>query len=417
MFLSNPPAPLLSYEVINGEWVWGGTLATKADKSDADTASAWIKFAWEGITQAEPESIAANIQSIALVADGEVEIGINGLRRQKVVDYVPDLKIRLVPAGTPGATPAAQSYRSVIERGGWQAPSLPLARAFHLALERVAHSAVHSKEDANRAMRLSNIAFEKDGSDVLMLATDGHRLTLHRLVGFAKLVSRFPKADAIIPVTELKGLLPRLKAGRDFQLDLSGHEGPSHVYNYGFKGSYGPALVDAYNGAVIIDGDRYDVPVVKHEFLTWRNVFPRPEWNVTVDSGELLSAVSELHARWSEAMKARPKRSGKKEPSGRLTFEGKSVHLSITPDLPGTPETFSAGLSSSGLSQTRPVRFYMNFRYLKDALRLLSGPVLLAGENDGSKSIDGNTYLVKPISFLDASGPTEILIMPMYPPR
>lgn len=417
MFLSNPPAPLLSYEVIDGEWVWGGSLATKSDKTDADTASAWIRFAWEGVTQAEPESIAANIQSIALVADGEVEIGINGLKRQKAVSYVPDLKIRLVPAGSHRAALAAQSYRSVIERGGWQAPELAPARAFHLGLERAIHSAVHSREDANRAMRLSNVAFEKDGSDVLMLATDGHRLTLHRLVGFAKLVSRFPKADAIIPVTELKNLLPKLKAGRDFQLDLSGHEGPSHVYNYGFKGSYGPALVDAYNGGVIIDGERYDVPVVKHEFLTWRNVFPRPEWTVTIDSGELLSVVSELHAKWSEAIKARPKRSGKKEPSGRLVFEGKSVHLEITPDLPGTPETVSADLSSSGLTQNRPVRFYMNFRYLKDALRLLSGPVLLAGESDGSKSIDGNTYLVKPISFLDASGPTEILIMPMYPPR
>lgn len=417
MHALNPPEPLLTYQVVHGDWVWGGKLSAKADKTEADTAAAWVKFAWDQVTQAEAGDIARNIRSIALVADGEVEIGIEGLRRPRQISYVPDLKIRLIPSEPARTIPVAESYRSVVERGGWMNPALPPAQLLHMAIERVSHSAVTSKEDANRSMRLSNIAFEKDGNDLLLLATDGHRLALHRLVGFAKLVSRLPKADTIVPVAELKALLPRLKNAQDVQLDLSGHEGQSHVYNYGFQGSYGPALVDAYNGRISVDGQPFDIPVVKHEFLKWRHVFPRPEWNVTVGSGELLAVVSHLHSRWAEAMKVRPKRSSKKEPSGRIVFDKKTVHIEITPDMPGTPKTYSGDLELSGLTQNRPVRFYMNFRYLKDALKLLDGPVVIAGENDSTKSIDGNSYIVKPVSFLDASGPTEILIMPMYPPR
>lgn len=417
MYAINPSEPLLIYEIIGGNWVWGGKLPAKADKTEADTAAAWIQFAWDQVTQAETGDIAANIRSIALVSDGEVEIGIEGLRRPRQISYVPGLKIRLVPSGQATPPQDSSSYRSVVERGGWENPSLPPAQLLHLAIERVSHSAVTSKEDANRAMRLSNILFEKDGNDLLLLATDGHRLALHRLVGFAKLVSRLPKADTIVPVAELKALLSKLENANDIQLDLSGHEGESHVYNYGFQGSYGPALVDAYNGRITIDGQLFDIPVVKYEFLKWRHVFPRPEWNVTIDSGELLAIVSDLYAKWAEAMKTKPKRSAKKEPSGRLVFDKKTVHVEITPDLPGTPETYSGDLASPGLTQNRPVRFYMNFRYLKDALKLLDGPVVIAGENDGTKSIDGNSYIVKPVSLLDASGPTEILIMPMHPPR
>lgn len=417
MLFTNPSEPLLTYQVIGGDWVWGGVLSSKADKSEADAAAAWLKFAWDGVTQAESEEIAGNIQSIALVAEGEIEMGVEGLRRPKQINYVPDLKIRLIPLATAPAAPALETYRSVVERGGWPSSDDTPARILYRALERVSHSAVHSKEDANRAMRLSNVAFERDGSDILVLTTDGHRLTLHRLVGFAKYVSRMPKADTIVPVAELKALLPKLKTASNVQIDLSGHEGEPQVYNYGFRGSYGPALADAFSGAIVIDGESFHIPVVKHEFLKWRHVFPKPEWNVTVDSKELLAAILDLHARWTEAMKARLKRSGKKEPTGRLLFDKKTLHVEITPDLSGTPETYSAELSSSGISQNRPARFYMNFRYLKEALRLLHGPVVIAGENDGSKSVDGQTYLVKPLAFLDPSGPTEILIMPMHPPR
>lgn len=413
----NPAGPLLIYQVIGGDWVWGGALAANANRTKADEAAAWVKFAWDGVTQAEPGEIAGNIRSIALVAEGEIEMGVEGLRRPRQINYVPGLKIRLIPVATARAAPALEAYRSVVERGGWAPPDDTPARTLYRALERVSHSAVHSKEDANRAMRLSNVAFERDGSDILVLTTDGHRLTLHRLVGFAKYVSRLPKADTIVPIAELKALLPKLKTARNVQIDLSSHEGEPQVYNYGFQGSYGPALADAFSGAIVIDGESFHIPVVKHEFLEWRHVFPKPEWNVTVDSGELLAAISDLYARWSETMKNRPKRSGKKEPSGRLQFDRKSVHIEITPDIPGKPETCSATLLSSGISQNRPARFYMNFRYLRDALRLLHGPVVIAGENGGTNSIDGNSYLVKPVSLLDPSGPTEILIMPMHPPR
>lgn len=417
MFLPNPAEPLLSYSLSGADWHWGGKLSGQS----ADQAAEKIQYVWQQLADWLPEGLSAGVRSFSLLSDAEMAIEIDGLKRAQNVNRIAGMVIRLLPFKTAKEPQAAViqkgSYRPLLQRGGWLNPDLSPAQVLHQAIERVSHSAVTSKEDANRAMRLSNISFERDGSDILMLATDGHRLTLHRLSGFSKLVTRMPKGEAIVPLGDLKALLPMLKSAQDVQIDLSGHEGQTHVYNYGFEGSYGPALVDAFNGAITIDGQRYDIPVVQTEFIKWRHVFPSPEWNVTVDSQELLSAISDLHRKWADAMKARPKRSSKKEPSGRLVFEKNRLAIDITPDIAGQTETYSVEMTTTGLSQNRPARFYMNFRYLRDALRLLDGPVVISGENDGTKSIDGNSYLVKPISLLDPSGPTEILIMPMHPPR
>lgn len=415
--MSSTAEPLLSYSLSGAGWRWGGKLSG----AQADQAAEKIRYVWQELAGWLPAALSESVHSFSLLSEDEMAIEITGLKRPQNVNRIAGMVVKLLPVcsavpETPATIPKI-SYRPLQERGGWANPPVSPAQLLHQAISRVSHSAVTSREDANRAMRLSNISFEKDGPDILLVATDGHRLTLHRLVGFSKLVTRLPKDGAIVPVSDLKAVLPSLKGAQDINLDLSGHEGQTHVYNYGFQGSYGPALVDAYNGRITVDGRPFDIPVVKSEFIKWRHVFPKPEWSVLVDSGELLQVVTDLHAKWSAAMKARPKRSSKKEPSGRIVFDRKTVHVEITPDLPGTPETYSGDLASSGLTQNRLVRFYMNFRYLKDALKLLDGPVVIAGEDDATKSIDGNSYLVKPVSFLDPIGPTEILIMPMYPPR
>lgn len=423
MPFSNPHTPLLSYSFSGTGWHWAGTL----EGAPADEAAERIRQVWANLVDWLPEHLSESVRSFVLLGDNELEIEIDKLRRPRNISKISGMTIRLrpsrpsrsgpdFPAAEGKNVPRPLAYRPLQERGNWTNPPLAPAQLLHRAITRVSHSAVTPREDANRAMRLSNLSFERDGRDILLVATDGHRLTLHRLVDFWKYISRLPETRAVVPVAELKNLLPRLKNAGDIHIDLSGHEGQPQTYSYGSRGIHTPALADAYSGSISVDGEEFSIPVVKQEFPGWRSVFPKPQWSVTVDSRTMLEVVSGLHSQWSAAMKGNAGRSARKEPAGRLIFEKEQFVLQITPDLPGTPETFSGTLVSSGLTQSRPVRFYMNLRYLKEALRVLDGPVVIAGENEGAKAADGNSYLVRPVTFLVPQGPTEILIMPMYPP-
>lgn len=417
--------PVLEYRKTGSGWLWSGELMKNPEAADA--LSEDIQKFWQRFSRTRPH---LDPLAFRMIAPDELVIEISGLDEPGRVPAArkAGFRVTLVPPGwkpelsrkpvpPPGTGGAAAGYRPVISGRGWASPALEPAKLLHMALTRAIHSTVPPKSDANRAMRLANVSFEIDGKDLLLTGTDGHRLTLHRLVGFAEFVSRIPKAGAVVPVAELKARLPDLKNAVDVRLDFSGHEGQTHVYNYGFKGSYGPALVDAYNGSIAIDGRRFDIPVVEQEFIKWRSVFPRPEWEVALDARTLSSTMTGLLDKWAAAMSQRPKgRTRKEDPAGRLAFSGATLDIETNRPYPEA-EAHAVRLATSGLNQKRPVRFYMNFRYLRDAARLIDGPVVISGENDGTKGADGETYLVKPVSILDPAGPTEILVMPMYPPR
>lgn len=417
--------PVLRYTQSEEGWRWEGSLI--GQPAEADSAARFMQGIWGKYRL--PEQFAKNVVSLALFPDSLMEVAIRGLKAAGGEKNIGGVTIRLVPAaglriagadtretGKPAAAAKTLSYHPVMEHGGWESPDLPDGELLHRAFMKVLHSTAPAKGDANRAMRLANVAFEKDGPDLLLVSTDGHRLTLCRLPGFMRSVPRMPESGAIVPSRELRELLPRLRGARETVINLTGHAGEKTTYSYGFEGSYGPRIVDAWQGALVLDGKPHPLPVVLNEFVKWRHVFPVSDWQVTVDSLQMHEAVSGLLQKWTAAMRIRPKRAARREPSGRLEFAKQKLTLDITPDSPGAG-SFTAGLHTAGLSQNRAVRFYINFRYLREALKVIEGPVVITGENDGTRSVDGASYLVKPVSFLEPSGPAEILIMPMYPPR
>ncbi len=417
------PEPLLIYRQTEQGWQWSGQLVDSPDKRAADDAAAALQGIWQEVSPRLSAKANLGVRCFTLLANGDLQVETSGISAPKRLRVESGTSV-IVHAGatsaraTPSKAPSRSAYRPVLERGGWANGATSPARNLYTGLSRVITAALSEKEDANRAARLGNVAFEIDGKDVLLVATDGHRLALHRLVDFARHVRRIRSGKALVPVSALRQILPRLKGAGEIGLDLPIGEGPKSVHSYGATGRYaGPNLVDAYQGTISIGSDAMTVPVVDQEFLSWRQVFPKPEWSVTVEPRIVLPAIEGLLSRWTAAMKSRPKRSAKKEPSARLVFSGDRLHMDITPDIPSGAETYETGVQTSGLNQNRPARFYMNLRYLRGVMQLMDSPVLISGENDGSKSIDGNSYLVKPVSLLDATGPTEFLVMPMHPPK
>ncbi|MCB0221442.1 MAG: hypothetical protein KDH09_17225, partial [Chrysiogenetes bacterium] len=266
--------PLLEYYLDGDTWLWRGSLLGAPATADQFAARMQAAFAevHEYLCEVHPKD-AANIRRLTLVSsdDLEIETGGDDFLLQSKAGFRIHVVGRYRPAGVADLSRIGTRRRGqalflpIQDKAAWKgaAPRVDLSQGALLydGLSRVILSALRG--DANR-QHLSAVLFEKDGRDLIAVATDGHRMSAHRFLGFGGNLDA-KTAKALVPLPAVQELLQSgLRRGRDYVSDVF-----FDLRRAGDPGTYAwspkTPSEKAWQGMVIADGIEFPVPLLDPE--------------------------------------------------------------------------------------------------------------------------------------------------------
>ncbi|MEW6778292.1 MAG: hypothetical protein AB1405_18485, partial [Bdellovibrionota bacterium] len=235
---ASEPWPLLEYYLEGGAWLWRGSLLGDPGTADefAQKMQAAFVEVYEYLAEVHPKD-AQNIRRVTLKSQEVLEIETGG------DDFVLQNKagfpwVHVVGRYRP-ATVADFSRIGKRKGKGGETPFIPIqdtaawknvsprsgtahGEVFHEGLSRVILSALKDVKSEPGRQRLSSVLFEKDGTDLMAVATDGHRMTAHRFLKEATSAEFDKKSGkAPVPLPTVRDLLKDLlKQGNAFALDV-----------------------------------------------------------------------------------------------------------------------------------------------------------------------------------------------------
>lgn len=423
--------PLLEYYLDGDTWLWRGSLLGAPVTADEFAARMQAAFAetYEYLSEVHPKD-AGNIRRLTLVSGDvlEIETGGDDFLLQSKAGFRIHVVGRYRPASVADLSRIGKRTRALFspiqDTSAWKGAvprgDLSQGALLYDGLSRVALSALRG--DVNR-QHLSAVLFEKDGSDLIAVATDGHRMSAHRFLGQGgNLDAKTTKA--LVPLPAVQELLQSgLKRGRDYVSDVF-----FDLRRAGEPGTYAwspkTPSEQAWQGMVIADGIEFPVPLLDPErFPNWRAVLPgagQLAWHIVLNAQEMSDALQSLGSDWKAVFSPAKGRAPKtkdlpKSVGGRLHAEGLVLSYEDPRDEDSVLEHAIPGSAAKGLKTALP--FLVNPKYLKDALATMGGHFVLAGFPSDTSGRDGQHYISKPLVFFDEAGPTETLVMPMWPPR
>ncbi|MCB0221679.1 MAG: hypothetical protein KDH09_18425 [Chrysiogenetes bacterium] len=425
--------PLLEYYLDGDTWLWRGSLLGAPATADEFAARMQAAFAetYEYLSEVHPKD-AGNIRRLTLVSGDvlEIETGGDDFLLQSKAGFRIHVVGRYRPAGVADLSRIGTHRRGralflpIRDKVAWKgaAPRDDLSQGALLydGLSRVILSALRG--DANR-QHLSAVLFEKDGSDLMAVATDGHRMSAHRFLGLGGNLD--PKtAKALVPLPAVQELVRNgLRRGRDYVSDVFfdlRRAGEPDTYTWSPKSP----SEQAWQGMVIADGTEFPVPLLDPDrFPNWCAVLPgagQLAWQIVLSAQEMGDALQALGQDWKAVFSQANGRAPKakdlpRSVGGHLSSEGLVLSYEDPRDEDAALEREVSGSAAKGLKGTLP--FLVNPKYLKDALATMGGHCVLAGFPSDTGGRDGQHYISKPLVFFDEAGPTETLVMPMWPPR
>ncbi|MEW6775929.1 MAG: hypothetical protein AB1405_06530 [Bdellovibrionota bacterium] len=406
-FRENPGA-LLEYLPIGGEWTWRGPLLKKPQEADA-----FSRMMQAAVEELLPD---ARIHRISLLPQSQLEIEADAEERS-VGPTVGFASVHVLPRGTKEPAPASRKGRLFvpIEDGSlWKDFPSKVMREGDQVREGMLR-ALHSAAKDSTREGLMSMLFEKEGHDLLIVSSDGHRMTVHRLVGWAHLTDLSAKAPkTVLALTDdLKSLIRRAM------------KGAGEVFFQVLWKQPLPGEADPF-GALVLDGQEFSLSLRPPEvFPNWREVpknSVKIDWECLLNGGEVLAALEAVQNEWKKkyAQVHKTEAKSKDIPQGLYcTLSSKGFTLGFeTPakeQSPGTPESLIALTVPVGelRGARKEILFAVTPRYLKEALSNLAENVVLAGSLPET-AWDKNSppHVQRPLAFLDAAGPTEIFLMP-----
>ncbi len=431
------PGPLLEYVRVNGNWLWRGSLLS--EPRQADRAAARLHGAFDEVAAylRQPEDV-EKVSRLSIVTPYLLEVEadtedfeVEGLAGFEVVQFVGKRRKGSSPKGEFSADLAApapsgeSSFLPVHEQRHWKgfAPQGTPAEQLAIGLERAVRSAFKNFRNDPSRQRYATVLFEKEGDDILLVATDSHRMSVHRLVGLADIVTWGKEKKALVALPELREMAKALRKADQVLLDLS-YQGEKILYYWG-KDEVNPEF--AHPGEAQVDGKSSPLYLPELSIFPekWREILPKSgddlAWQVVLNAPEVLEAAESLERDWaiaySHVMKVEPRK--KEGPEGfHLVLSSKAMTLWMEkPAREGKGgEIMEVSVPIGRIEGLKnQISGVVNRSYLKDALSAF-GEVLLAGYAPEKLSAsDSAAYLTKPLVFLDPQGPTEILVMPMRP--
>lgn len=222
-------------------------------------------------------------------------------------------------------------------------------------------------------LQLCGVFLEREGDDLLAVATDGHRLARAIEPGFPLAV---PKAGVILSADAIKGLkaaLPRRRAV-----------------------IHGTTRVDEKHLVLEVGGKEHRLELVNGEFPNYRLLIPKQSQQPTRFLGthlaELAEGLGKIH----------------KSRMVRIEIAGDGIALTAEQDLAGGRGSIK-GAGSIPACVAKAATFYADGGYLADALHALPGDVELYPPEDGKK--------LSPIVIQHATSGELAVVMPMRGPE
>lgn len=433
--------PLLEYYREGKEWLWRGSLLGDPARADEFAGRMQAAFAetYEYLAKVHPKD-AGNIRRLTLKSNDALEIETGGddvtLQNKAGFSWV-HVVGRYRPAtvadfsrigGRKGKRSEAP-FTPIQDTAAWknsaQRGDISQGALLHDGLSRVVLSALRNVKKEPGRQHLSAVLLEKDGRDLVAVATDGHRMSAHRFLGQAALARLDAKSHkALVPLPAMQDVLGSvLTRGRDFVQDVA-----LDLRRVGEPGTYAwtpqTPTEEAWQGIVRADGYEHPVPILDPEkFPNWRAVLPGTgdlAWHLALSAQDAAAALDALRQDWRAAFSEKHGRGAKAKDlpqSVHCRLSQESFVLSFE-----DPRTAGALLEREvpaaarrGLKEPLPV--LVNPKYLQDALGTMGGHYVLSGFPSDTSGRDGAHYISKPLVFFDSTGPTETLLMPMWPPR